>query len=119
MTTADRLRLAERGHEIGGAGLTLAVEEGTPEGLFHRFLDLCPGVALALCDEMRNVELQRIAAALSEVNLPDLPALFGRRHVEPPHGVEPAEELGRDQVRPVGRADQADASNATRNARKA
>jgi hypothetical protein len=40
------------------------------------------------------------------VNLPDLPALLGGGHVKPPHGVEPAEELGRDQLRPVGRPDQ-------------
>ena len=103
---ADRLRLAQGGHEIAGAGLALAVEEGAPEGLFHGLLDLGPGVALALRDEPREVELPGIAVPFPEMNLPDLPALLGRRHVEPSHGIEPAEELGRDQLRAVGRADQ-------------
>jgi len=40
VATADRLRLAEGGREIVGAGLALAVEEGAAEGLFHSLLDL-------------------------------------------------------------------------------
>ena len=42
---------------------------------------------------MREVELLGIGAAPA---LMDLPALLRRRHVKPPQGLEPAEELGRD-----------------------
>ena len=45
MAGADRLRLAEGGYEIVGAGLTLAVEKSAPAGLFHGLLDLGIGVA--------------------------------------------------------------------------
>jgi hypothetical protein len=68
VATADRFRLAQGRREIVGAWLALAVEEGAPEGPFHRLFDLGPRVALALRDEPREVEPQRIAAAFPQAD---------------------------------------------------
>ena len=105
VAVADRLRLAQGGHEIFAAGLALAVEDGAPQRLFYSHLDHGSGIALALRDEPREVELPGIVLPFPEMNLPDLRAFLRGWDIKPPDGVEPPEELERDQVRAVGRPD--------------